>query len=746
MDPSRFDDLTRVLSRASGRRPLLGALFGALLGSSAAEATRKRRKARGNDDDRDPDKGRAEDREREQRLQSERRGKGGKRRKHKKKRGGGDGSGQTPPPPQTCCGTKSCRDPEPGSTRAGCDFAGRSFAGEDHNGSTFRGIDGRNASFTATDNHGSVFAEACLQEARFRRAKLDGSTWGGACLFGADFTGADLGDDLTLFDNALFCNTTMPDGSVNDRDCDRKTTCCRAELGGEPECQSASDCDDEACRTKDCQNGQCVYAVVADGSSLNGECGTDTSGHCCEGACCLPGATECNPLGLCCAPNCPGRECGEDGCGNPDGCGTCPSGQGCNAAGQCVCDEQSCPEGCCDAGGDCRSGNTLQRCGTGGAACESCNSAEICRNGQCVTCAPNCTCTGQDACASPGEPPPNTICGQNAAGATCRCLVSGAGQPFCGTPTNLTGCTSDTQCQDFFGPGFFCVDAAPAGSTCPTSGNFCAAPCCNAQTCPDGCCDANGACQPGNVFSDCGEGGGQCATCNQNQSCLNQQCAPCSVSCVDLDHACGPDGCGGSCGACVEGLGCVDGICVCTAQSCPNGCCPGGTGDTIPCIPLSQQNQAACGLGGSCQACAPGDACVAGVCVCQPDCFGNTCGPDSCGNPNGCGSCGPCQTCDNGACVPLPNRTFACDGSELAAPGPAAILCTTQRTTGVCVDGACDCSSDGAYDAANNVCNCEPANAQSCAANRPPQCCQILFVCVDTDGNTAGDFECSTCG
>ena len=68
----------------------------------------------------------------------------------------------------------------PGSTSAGCDFAGDSFAGHDHNGSTFRGIDGRGTNFNQTRNHGSIFAEACLQGATFRRARLDGRTWGGA--------------------------------------------------------------------------------------------------------------------------------------------------------------------------------------------------------------------------------------------------------------------------------------------------------------------------------------------------------------------------------------------------------------------------------------------------------------------------------------------------------------------------------------------------------------------------------------
>lgn len=37
-----------------------------------------------------------------------------------------------------------------------------------------------------------------------------------------------------------------------------------------------------------------------------------------------------------CVPNCGGKVCGPDGCGNPNGCGVCAGGFNCNAAGQCV--------------------------------------------------------------------------------------------------------------------------------------------------------------------------------------------------------------------------------------------------------------------------------------------------------------------------------------------------------------------------------------------------------------------------
>ena len=280
MDPTRFDQMTRLLSGAGGRRALLRALLGAVLSTTTVEATARKRgqgrdraqaKTRDRDEDRDKDNTRGQDR-----LQAQGRGKGGK---HKKKRGGRQNDGGQPAPvPTGCCGTASCADPTPGSTRSGCAYAGRSFVGQDHHGATLRGIDGHNAVFTATDHHGSIFADACLQGASFRRANLRGSTWGGACVFNADFTGADLGGDAAGFADARFCRTTMPDGSINNRDCDTADPCCDPGLGAGDPCRSTPDCGQKTCRVSACQNDTCVFTVVADGPSPNDLC----DGHCCE--------------------------------------------------------------------------------------------------------------------------------------------------------------------------------------------------------------------------------------------------------------------------------------------------------------------------------------------------------------------------------------------------------------------------------------------------------------------------------
>ncbi len=256
---------------------------------------------------------------------------------------------------------------------------GAGLAGEDLNGSTFRGIDGREADFDDTINHGSVFAGACLQGATFRGAALGGSTWGGACLLGADFTGADLDGDATLFDGALFCNTVMPDGRVNDRDCDTLPGCCQRQVGGGEACRVAGDCVNVPCLTKACQNGACVYTLQP-----NGQPGTNCATQCCNGVCCAAGTLCANGQ---CVVNCGGRACGpgETCCGNrcfsDETC--CALQLGCDPGTCCapfVCIPVSPPNPnlppsmcqlCCEHNSDCPIANTFcssdpRFCGTAG--------------------------------------------------------------------------------------------------------------------------------------------------------------------------------------------------------------------------------------------------------------------------------------------------------------------------------------------------------------------------------------------
>ncbi len=104
-----------------------------------------------------------------------------------------------------CYPGKNC-NPGPGRITSRCDFSSSTL---------FRNLDVRGAALSKSN-----FTEADLRGADFRGADLSGS-----CFVGADLTGARLGASVNLH-RTIFCNTTMPDGSINVSDCDRGTACC----------------------------------------------------------------------------------------------------------------------------------------------------------------------------------------------------------------------------------------------------------------------------------------------------------------------------------------------------------------------------------------------------------------------------------------------------------------------------------------------------------------------------------------
>jgi hypothetical protein len=100
--------------------------------------------------------------------------------------------------------------PGKGKNTSGCDFAHSTvFANKDVRGANL--------------SHNNFFA-ADLRGADFR-----GSNLSGGCFVSADLTGAKLGSSVNL-DKAVFCNTTMPDGTINDSGCEGETPCCHQRL------------------------------------------------------------------------------------------------------------------------------------------------------------------------------------------------------------------------------------------------------------------------------------------------------------------------------------------------------------------------------------------------------------------------------------------------------------------------------------------------------------------------------------
>ena len=80
----------------------------------------------------------------------------------------------------------------------------------------------RFADFSGDELSGGNFTGADLRNVNFQQADLENATFVGANIANTDFSDADLtGANLngTQFQTAIFCNTVMPDGSVDFEDC-----------------------------------------------------------------------------------------------------------------------------------------------------------------------------------------------------------------------------------------------------------------------------------------------------------------------------------------------------------------------------------------------------------------------------------------------------------------------------------------------------------------------------------------------
>jgi hypothetical protein len=498
----------------------------------------------------------------------------------------------------------------------------------------------------------------------------------------------------------------------------------------------------KACsQNSDCCSENCFNFICADSVSFCGNttCQPAASGCCAVEACCQPPANQCNPAGECCAPNCTGTECGPDGCGGDGTCGSCPIGTECNGLGQCVCDGDSCPNGCCDINDVCQPGTSPRACGGDGLTCLVCAVQEGCISGDCVegacagTCSQNedcpnlqgCVCNrAQGACCT--RSCAGLVCGPDGCGGTC-----GSGCPdgtVCSEDGGACLCTAESCpngcCSNGEGNPGVCGNRCPDGTVCSATGGCV----CTPQSCPDGCCDDAETCQLGNTPQTCGTGGAQCASCGAGEGCLNQQCVPCTPNCDTLGHSCGPDGCGGSCGTCEFDQVCVDGICVCNATGCPNGCCEFGPGNPGSCLTPSNDF---CGIGGvACEPCGEGLTCVNGFCECVPDCTGRICGTDGCGGtcgndcPRGqiCYADGQChcdsESCPNGCCTNGPGNIGTCQASNTAC-GTFGNLCNACEVNQVCVDGICVCNGMGCPD---GCCQFGPGTPGVCLASSDDNC------------------------
>jgi hypothetical protein len=260
VDAERFDRLVESLSRSGDRRDALRTLTGAILGAAGLGAL-------AGDDAAGRNRGKS------------------KRRGNRKERGSVRAQAAS------CCSTGNCT-PGAGKNLAKCCYEGQNLAGKN-----FRGANLGNANFSG----------ATLTNANFSSANLDR-----ACFVDANLTGARLGGANT--GTAIFCRTTMPDGSVNNSGCNKGTACCQTCVEiGEPRCAIGGSC---------CGGAECT------GSG--------------DGICACPaGETDCSGV-------CVDLQTDEPNCG---ACGrACPAGETCRG-GDCQCgDGDTCAVGltCCN--------------------------------------------------------------------------------------------------------------------------------------------------------------------------------------------------------------------------------------------------------------------------------------------------------------------------------------------------------------------------------------------------------------
>jgi len=442
----------------------------------------------------------------------------------------------------------------------------------------------------------------------------------------------------------------------------------------------ATACSRVTCPSGCCDaNGQCQPGVAANACGTAGGVCQDCAsiGASCDSArrACATSMTECGPVN--CAGCCAGgaclsgtepANCGSHGaqCSNCAATGAAclaDAGAGCGPARPAKCDYYSCRNGCCDANGVCQSGASSSACGNGGGTCA------VCRAGQGCSALQVCQCT-PESCPS-----------------GCCDVVSGSCQPgtsdaFCG----LGGHTCDT-----------CSLTPQRGLITPTtcSNQECImAPAC---TCPSGCCDANGICQPGSSNAQCGGPMAYCEDCTASgDQCSQQQC----VANVDAG--------------------------VCNLETCPSGCCD-----------VSGQCQQGltggfCGaFGANCQNClGSGQICSNQQCV-YPAEGGVPCGPLTCeGCCDALGNCLMTNTdveCGNGGrlCADCTKVGGTCQPAFASVP-PAPGACVVPDGGVICsqtCDGCCDANGNCQPGFADGQCGEVGRACQNCMALSPPSTC-----------------------
>ena len=184
------------------------------------------------------------------------------------------------------------------------------------------------------------------------------------------------------------------------------------------------------CCSSNCFNFVCAATVsqcTAGGAHI--ACSPLGTGCCANDVdCCAGPDNQCNGAGLCCAPNCAGRQCGPDGCGGAGTCGTCPPNSSCRPDGTCCANHLgpcTSPSQCCSTDHTaCAVNNVVINqnvccttlggtCATGGPSGDCCT-VVVPQGLEYANCSPSGTCGGQGA-----------VCRANEACVSGQCNIPG---------------------------------------------------------------------------------------------------------------------------------------------------------------------------------------------------------------------------------------------------------------------------------------------------------------------------------
>ncbi|MDP9034929.1 MAG: hypothetical protein M3O50_08980 [Myxococcota bacterium] len=636
-----------------------------------------------------------------------------------------DASGTCHPGRTTAaCGTmgQACRDC-PAAGFAACDPVAQACntAVQQCDGFTCSGCCAGNACFMGADpNHCGVVGRVCQNCAASGTACIGGQCVAPAC-GPSNCTGCCMDGRCLSGVSALACGHSGQQCAA----CRPGDSC--STTGGP---SRSGTCVPQPCSPATCRSGCCDALGVCQPGSSSAACGAGgnacvscvSSSELCLGQRCTTVPKPCNPqtcpFGCCdaagvCQSGIANALCGLAGgsCFDCGAFGTCVGGK-CAI----VCDARTCPSGCCTASGFCLTGNSDSECGTGGRLCADCTTVgDQCTNKRCLFVPRACN--------------PQT-CPLGCCDALDHCQP-GASSAQCGTSGN-----SCQRCVDF-------------GAVC--SGQQCGGPdagTCNAESCPTGCCDAAGQCQQGLTALECGTFGTNCQSCIQNgeQCSVSQQC----VLPADGGRACNaqtcPNGCCDAAGNCQAGSNltecgsfggrCVD--CSLLGAQCSGNACVGSDAGT----PCPQSCTGCCDRSGQCQ---PGF--VDSLCgelgnTCQ-DCTGlrpaSTC--DASVSPRTCSSqqtqCpAPYPGCPAALQQRAPNRQRVCSMTDLQN---AAAACSSGPTTAACSAFFMFESS------ANPACaGCLQPFDVDFAAQSGVRACAAAFVDATCNHNSACIVDCTT--